>query len=586
MRTLHRTAEASVDDGAATQQPSRIGVLLNAPAPVDPTVDDDDPSDVTASDRTVAHVAADLAVETVMPQRSLLSASVVPAIGTALSRITGMTRVAALTAALGLTSIADIYNLANTSPNIVYELVIGGVLSSTLVPLFIQAHQDKLKDIDDDAESVMVTVGLSAITVLTILAMLAAPLINRMFALPLHGADRAHQLRLGTDFLLLLFPQVFFYGLTTLATALLHSRRRFAAPAFAPVLTNIVVSIAALAVYRWAPTDSTETRTVYLLGVGTTAGIAAMAVALLPALRRAEVHLRWDFRPKHPAVKAVLRLSGWTVGFAVANQIALLIILTFARGAGAGAVSAYQYAFIFFQLPYGLIAVSLMTVVLPELSTAANAGDQQAFAAKFREGLSLMLTLMIPAAGAYVFFGRPLIAVLLQRGQFTAGDTDQTLAMLTGFAFGLPAFSVFLYCMRAFYARKNTRTPFYLNLGENALNVALVLPMVALIGEPGLAAAYSIAYIIAAGVALVVLTRAVPGLWGENAPVIAYRVVATSFVVIIGLAAVARFISDSTSAVLQLLIAAAVAVPVTVVAIASIRPLGFEPLLRRFRRAP
>lgn len=546
---------------------------------------DDEPSTAENTVHTaVDHPQVDIAVETVAPQRSLLAASAVPAIGTMLSRVTGLTRVAALTAALGLTSIADVYNLANTSPNIVYELVIGGVLSSTLVPLFIQAHQDKLTGTDDDAESVMVTVGLTAITALTILAMLAAPLVNRLFALPLHGAEKAHQLSLGTDFLLLLFPQIFFYGLTTLATALLHSRRRFAAPAFAPVLTNIVVSVAALAVYRWAPTDSTETRTVYLLGVGTTAGVAAMAVALLPALRRADIRLRWDFRPKHPAVKAVLRLSGWTVGFAVANQIALLIILTFARGAGVGAVSAYQYAFIFFQLPYGLIAVSLMTVVLPELSAAANLGDHKAFAAKFREGLSLMLTLMIPAAGAYVFFGRPLIAVLLQRGQFNAGATDQTLAMLIGFSFGLPAFSVFLYCMRAFYARKNTRTPFYLNLGENTLNVVLVLPMVALIGEPGLAAAYSIAYIIAAVVALVVLSRAVPGLWGPNAPVIAYRIAATSFVVIIALAAVTSFVPSSTSAVVQLLVALVVAAPVTVIAIAAIKPLGFEPLLRRWRR--
>lgn len=561
-----------------------IGDPLNSPSPVDPTVDDDTSTATSTAEIVGDDAEVEIEVETVAPQRSLLAASAVPAIGTMLSRVTGLTRVAALTAALGLTSLADVYNLANTSPNIVYELVIGGVLSSTLVPLFIQAHQDRIRGVDDDAESVMVTVGLSAITVLTVLAMLAAPLINRLFAIPLDGAERAHQLRVGTDFLMLLFPQIFFYGLTTLATALLHSRRRFAAPAFAPVLTNIVVSAAALAVYRFAPTDSTETRTVYLLGVGTTAGVAAMAVALLPALRRADIRLRWDFRPRHPAVKAVLRLSGWTVGFAVANQVALLIILTFARGAGVGAVSAYQYAFIFFQLPYGLIAVSLMTVVLPELSTAANERDDEAFGAKFREGLSLMLTLMIPAAGAYVFFGRPLIAVLLQRGQFDAGATDQTLAMLVGFAFGLPAFSVFLYCMRAFYARKNTRTPFYLNLGENTLNVVLVLPMVALIGEPGLAAAYSIAYIIAAVVALVVLTRAVPGLWGPNAPVIAYRIGATSFVVIIALAAAASYMPASMSAVGQLLLAAVVAVPITVIAVAAIKPLGFEPLLRRLRR--
>ncbi|MCB1258253.1 MAG: murein biosynthesis integral membrane protein MurJ, partial [Microthrixaceae bacterium] len=364
--------------------------------------------------------------EIAQPSRSLLAASSVPAIGTALSRVTGLMRVAALTAALGLTSIADVYNLANTSPNIIYELVIGGVLSSTLVPLFIQAHHDRERGIDDDAESVMVTVGLTAITVLTVVAILASPVINHFFAMPLHGAEKTHQIRLGTTFLMLLFPQVYFYGLTTLATALLHSRRRFAAPAFAPVLTNVVISITAIAVYKLNLGSTNEMRTVYLLGLGTTAGIAAMAVALLPAIRRAEISLKWDFRPRHPAVKSVIRLSGWTVGFAVSNQVALLIILTFARGAGVGAVSAYQYAFIFFQLPYGLIAVSLMTAVLPELASAANSKDESAFAEKFREGLSLMLTLMIPAAVAYLFFGRSLIAVLLQRGQFDAEATQAT----------------------------------------------------------------------------------------------------------------------------------------------------------------
>ena len=92
------------------------------------------------------------------------------------------------------------------------------------------------------------------------------------------------------------------------------------------------------------------------------------------------MELTWSFQPRHPAIRSVLRLSGWTVGFAVANQIALVIVLTLARGAGTGAVSAYQYAFIFFQLPYGLIAVSLMTAVLPELATAASDGDNERFA--------------------------------------------------------------------------------------------------------------------------------------------------------------------------------------------------------------
>ena len=100
-----------------------------------------------------------------------------------------------------------------------------------------------------------------------------------------------------------------------------------------------------------------STAQVYILGFGTTLGVAAMAIVLVPYVRMSGIDLRWRFQPRHPAVKAVVRLSGWTVGFAAANQVALMIILNIARTGEAGAVSAYQYAFIFFQLPHGLVAV-------------------------------------------------------------------------------------------------------------------------------------------------------------------------------------------------------------------------------------
>ncbi len=441
-------------------------------------------------------------------RRSILGASAAPAVGTALSRASGLLRVSALTAALGLTQVADVYNLANTTPNILYELVLGGVLSSTLVPIFIHAEGD-----DDDSASAIVTVSFVAITALTIVAVLASPLINQLFALPLEGASKQQQLRMGDEFLALLLPQILFYGITTLVTAQLNARRRFAAPAFAPVLTNIVTSLAALGVWWLVSSGRTEDdsmMTVYLLGLGTTAGVASMAVALLPSLRRAGIHLQWRFKPRHPAVKRLLRLSGWTVGFAAANQVALLLVLTLARGSGEGAVSAYQYAFIFFQLPYGLIAVSIMTAILPDLSEAASAHDVVAFRERFREGLAVLLTFLLPAAGAYLFVGGALIELLLQRGSFTAADTADTARMLAGFSVGLPFFAVFLYCVRAFYARRNTRTPFWMNLFENSLNVALVVPMVAVFGQPGLSVAYSAAYLVASVVAVVVLNRHVP----------------------------------------------------------------------------
>lgn len=512
--------------------------------------------------------------------RSLLATSTTPAIGTALSRVTGLVRVAALTAALGLTSVADVYNLANTAPNILYELVIGGVLSSTLVPLFISARDDH----EEDASSVMVTVAFVAIVALTVATLLGAPLLNRLFAISLAGAERARQLDLGDDFLYLLLPQVFFYGMMTLGTALLHSRRRFAAPAFAPVLTNLVISAAAMAVYFLLDDSSSEMRTVYVLGLGTTAGIAAMAVALLPALRRADVTLRWDFRPKHPAVRAVVKLSGWTVGFAVANQVALLIVLTMARGAGVGAVSAYQYAFIFFQLPFGLIAVSIMTAVLPELSHAANEGDDETFGAQFREGLSLLLTLMIPAAAAYLVLGRPLISLLLQRGQFDADATARTTEMLSGFSIGLPAFAVFLYCVRAFHARKNTRTPFYLNLSENALNVALVLPAIALFDTRGLSIAYSVAYLAAAVGALVVLNRHVPGLLGRRHLRLFAPGLLVAVAVSVWVAVANEYLPESVSDPLRIVASLAVAAIVFVGSVVLTNPHGFEAISRRVTR--
>jgi len=512
--------------------------------------------------------------------RSLLRASALPAVGTTLSRATGLIRVGALTYALGLTAIADVYNLANTTPNILYELVLGGVLSSTLVPLFVRT----LDDPDDDTASVVTTVAFSAIVAMTLLGVLLAPWINRLFALPLSGAERAQQLDIGDDFLELLIPQILFYGVTTLITALLHARRRFAPPAFTPVLTNLVTAAAAVGAARWFARGGAHQGQVYLLGLGTTAGVAAMAIALVPFLRRSGIHLRWRFQPRHPAVRSVLRLSGWTVGFAAANQVALLIILTLARAQEAGTVSAYQYAFILFQLPHGLIAVSLMTAILPELAEAAVDRDERTYIARFREGMSLLLTFLLPAAVGLAFIAAPLIRIFLQRGSFTADDTVRTEQMLLGFAVGLPAFSIYLYCVRAFFARRDTRTPFFLNVVQNALNVALIVPFTALWGAQGLPLAYSASYWMIAIVTLYVLNRRVSHLLTLRAMLPLVRSVGVGLAVLFALAATAVVLGDQVGSVVKLVIEVTVAVFVFVPVTFMLKPKGFEPAIDRLRQ--
>ncbi|MGH9285941.1 MAG: lipid II flippase MurJ, partial [Acidimicrobiales bacterium] len=251
------------------------------------------------------------------------------AIGTALSRLTGFLRLAAMAYAIGFTRLTDTYNLANTTPNIVYELLLGGVLSATLVPVFVD-HRDRD---DDEATSAVVTVAAVVLVVLTVIGILAAPAIVRLYTLRVEGAAAEAQQELASALLRLFMPQMLFYGLVAMASALLHAHRRFAAPAFVPVLNNLVVTAVFLSLPRLV--DGTPTLEgvrqdrglVLLLGLGTTAGIVAMALALLPALRRTGVRLRPVFSWRHPAVRKVVALSGWTAGYVASNQLALWVVL-------------------------------------------------------------------------------------------------------------------------------------------------------------------------------------------------------------------------------------------------------------------
>ncbi len=453
------------------------------------------------------------AVEPSSASRLVRSSSVV-ALGTLLSRVTGLVRVAVLAYALGQATLADTYNLANTTPNIVYELLIGGVLSATLVPVFV----DHLHRRDERATSAVFTVTLTVLVVLTAIAMIFAPAIARLYSIDAHGAERAAQLETMTFLIRCFLPQMCFYGFTALASALLNARRRFAAAAYAPVLNNVVVVCVLLAFTKVATGPQSEWTDVekiagdrglqLLLGLGTTAGIAAMALVLVPAMSRAGAHLRFVFDWRHEAVRRVVRLSGWTVGYVITNQIALLVVLILASTGSAGDVSAYQYAFIFFQLPHGLFAVSIMTTTEPEIARRAAARDMPGMRDDFTLGLRYLLLAVVPSSVALAVLAQPAVAVLV-RGGFDVHDAAVTADVLQGFAIGLVPFSVYLFTLRGFYAQQNTRTPFFINTTENVCNVLLALALFPALGVRGLSLAYAGAYAIAAVLALVLLQRRV-----------------------------------------------------------------------------
>ncbi len=521
------------------------------------------------------------------PRRQLARSGMVVAAGTALSRVTGFLRVAAL-AALGFARLTDVYNIANSTPNIVYELLLGGILTASLVPLFVEYQQHE----DDRARDAINTASMVALLVVSAAGVVFAPLIARIYTSQLSG-DIAAQQRLMTDLLRMFMPQIFFYGVTALLAAMLNARRRFAAAAFAPALNNIVV----IAVLLTLPTLQAGRETVpsvlahpaekWLLGLGTTLGVVVMTVVLWPVLRSAGVRMRWAWDLRHPAVRRLARLSGWTVGYAVANQVAFWVVLVLSYRTS-GDTSSYLAAFTFFQLPHGLFTVSVMTVVGPELARAAIARDEAAFRRRFASGLRVIGLVVIPAGALMVVLARPIITGALDYGNFSAASVTTTSTTLAWFATGLFAFSAYLYTVRGMYAHLDTRTPFLVNVLENVVNIGLAIVLYPHLGVRGLAIAWSVAYTVAAIVAWVILDRRLGGLEGGRTLGVFARIAVTTAAGAAAAWAIARAIDPGTSpaAILTVVIAGAIGFAVAVGGAAALRVPEIAELRTTLTRAP
>jgi putative peptidoglycan lipid II flippase len=444
---------------------------------------------------------------------SLLRSNVTVAAGTALSRLTGLLRVIVFGYVIGQTALADAYKLSNETPNIIYDLLIGGVLSATLVPMFTSF----LVDDDEESQNIVVTTAVVAMAALTAVAVVAAPLVFRLYSLsPAPGVDADLLREVGTTLTRVFLVQILFYGLTGIANALLNSRRRFFAAAWSPILANVVIIVSLLSLpdrgeADWNLSDVlTDDRLRWTLGIGATAGIAAMALVLVPAVVRSGVRYRPVWQPRHPAVRRLLRLSGWTLGFVLANQVAVVVIRNLTEP-GSGGADAYFVAFTFFVLPHGLLAVSIATTFQPELARAVSQRDRAGFLDRMSLGTRLVALLTVPAGAALFVLRRPIIGLALQHGQFDADAALTTSRALGGFALGLAGFSVYLFALRGFYAHQDTRTPFVVNVVENAINVVLAIVLAERWGVLGLGAAFAIAYLVCGAWALQVLAYKVPG---------------------------------------------------------------------------
>ena len=451
---------------------------------------------------------------------SLLKSNLVVATGTALSRISGLMRVFVFAYVIGQTPLGDAYKLGNETPNIVYDLLLGGVLSATLVPLFTsflpRGEGDDATPEDTRATNVFLTTAGVLMLALTAIAVVAAPLIFRLYSISVSNDVDPDVFRsVGTILTRIFLIQILFYGLVGLGNAFLQSRRRFFVAAWSPILPNVIIIVTLLALpgagsTEWVLEDVLDDQTLrWTLGLGATIGIASMALVTLPAMFAAGLRYRPVLEWKHPAVRKLLVLSGWTFGFVAANQVAVVVIRNLATHEGAGILSAYVDAFTWFVLPHGLLAVSIATTFQPELARAVLHRDRPEFVRRLSQGTRLIMLLTLPAAAGLFVLRDPIIG-LMQRGQFDPVASENTARALAGLAIGLAAFSIYLFTIRGFYAHHDTRTPFVLNVGENLLNIVLALLLVGRWGVLGLGLAYSIAYLVAAAWALQVMSYKVP----------------------------------------------------------------------------
>lgn len=454
--------------------------------------------------------------------RSQARSSAVMATGTVVSRITGVARDIAMTAALGFYLVSDAFSLGNSLPNIVYILIIGGALNAVFIPQLVR----RMADDDDDgvsyADRLLTLVG-TILVVVSIAAVLLAPWIVDLYTPDDYPAQ---QYDLAVAFARLCLPQIAFYGIYTMLSQVLNARGRFGAPMFAPIANN-VVSIATFALFlAVAGTTAAQSGTlssseVLLLGIGTTLGVVVQALILLPVLWRSGYRWRPRFDWRESGLGKAGRLATWTIGLVLVNQIAYIFITRMAAQANVNAsaqditaagITTYQKAHLVFMLPHSIITVSVVTAMLPALARLAHSGKLREVGSDVARTMRVVGVLIVPIAAILIVNGAQVSILLFGYG---AATTNQAVSMgltVSVFMTGLVPFTLFYVLLRGYYALEDTRTPFFLTVVFNVVLLGLAFPLFLLAHGTALqiimlALAYSLSYWFALVITWFVLAR-------------------------------------------------------------------------------
>ncbi len=428
---------------------------------------------------------------------SLARAGLIVSSAFLVSRVLGYVRVIVIANAFPSTEL-DAFFAAFRIPDLIFQLVAAGALSSALIPivsgLFVANERARAWRV----VSTVINLMLIGLLVLAVVLFILAPVIVPIITPGFEGLKLDRTIELTR--IMLLSP--IFLAMGAVATSVLNAGGRFAASAIAPVVYNLAIIGGALIL---GPSLGVE-------GLALSVVAGSMGHLLVQLRPLARMGFRYDARIESDdpqARKALLLMAPRAVGLGV-TQITFIVVTALASLLGDGAVSDFNFAFALLQIPLGIIGVPLGIVVLPSLSRDAAVGHEEAFASLLTRALRLLIYVMVPIAILTAVIRQPVVDSLFGGGHIRPADLDLIAVTLVAFSVGLTAHALIAVLARAFYARQDTVTPVAAAVGAVAVNCTLAVILVGPFGLPGIALAIAIAAWLEALVLLAILYRRLP----------------------------------------------------------------------------
>jgi len=429
-----------------------------------------------------------------------------------MSRVLGLAREQVVAYLFGAGNAVDAFNVAFRIPNLVRDLLAEGVMSAAFVPTF-------TRSLTREGRAAAWRLGnhvVNSLLVTTVIVVIAGLVFAHPFVMLLAGDFAAVPGKIELTVLLtrVMMPFLIVVALAAAAMAMLNSVDRYFVPALAPTVFNVVSILTTVAL---VPVLTSAGLPVILsVAVGVLVGGVGQLVVQVPSLYREGYSYEPRLDPSEPRLREVLLLMGpGTLGLA-ATQINMFVNTWLATGEGTGTVSWLAYAYRLVYLPLGIFGVSIATASMPAIARRAAEGDVAGLRKTVSSGIAMMLTLNVPATMGLIVLAHPIVALLFERGRFTAADTAATANAVICYAIGLTGYSIAKVATPTFYALGDSRTPIALSVMTVLANAALNIAFVHSLGYRGLALGTALTALLNALALMLILRSRLGGINGRR----------------------------------------------------------------------